>query len=117
MISSTLRHFEVIIKNNNFKFYENEKHFSFLFHNFTMLQPEIFIYRNNLSTIVIGENLISIIVIAQNRVTIRNLFRGHVLLFDQKKLSSEDAKKWPNVLLFGIMNSENMSHHFSTKIL
>ena len=30
-------------------------------------------------------------------------------------LSSEDAKKWPNVLLFNIMNSENMSNHSSTK--
>ena len=43
-------------------------------------------------------------------------FRRHVLLFDQKKkLSSEDAEKWPNVLLFGIMNSENMSNHSTTK--
>ena len=30
-------------------------------------------------------------------------------------LSSEDAKKYPNVILFGIMNSENMSNHSSTK--
>ena len=33
----------------------------------------------------------------------------------KKNLSSEDAKEWPNVLLFGIMNSENMSNHSSTK--
>ena len=38
----------------------------------------------------------------------------YVLLFYQKKLSSEKAKKCPNVLC-GIMNSENMSNHFSTK--
>ena len=45
-------------------------------------------------------------------LTIRPLFGG---LFDQKNLSSEDAEKWPNVLLFGIINSENMSNHSSTK--
>ena len=33
----------------------------------------------------------------------------------KKKLSSENAKKLPNVLLFDIMNSENMSQHSSTK--
>ena len=32
-------------------------------------------------------------------------------------LSSEDVKKCPNVLLFGILNCENMSNHASTKIL
>ena len=40
----------------------------------------------------------------------------YVLLFDEKNLSSEDAKKWPNVFLFSIMNNENMSNHFPTKI-
>ena len=45
----------------------------------------------------------------------RSPFEGHALLFDEKNLSFEDAKKWPNVLLFGIMNSENMSNHSSTK--
>ena len=39
----------------------------------------------------------------------------YVLLFDQKSLFSEDAKKWPKVLLFGIRHSENMSNHSSTK--
>ena len=49
------------------------------------------------------------------RLTIGPPFGGHVLLLDQKNLSTEDAKKWPNILLFGIMNSENMSNHFPTK--
>ena len=35
----------------------------------------------------------------------------------KKDLSSEDAKKCPNVLLFGIKNSENTSNHSSTKNL
>ena len=33
----------------------------------------------------------------------------------KKNLSSKDAKKWPNVFLFGIMNSEHMSNHSFTK--
>ena len=49
------------------------------------------------------------------RVTTRPLFGGHVLLFDQKNFSSKNAKKWPNVFLFSIMNTENMSNHSSTK--
>ena len=39
----------------------------------------------------------------------------YVLLFDQKKLSSEDIEKCLNFVLFGIMDSENMSNHSSTK--
>ena len=38
-------------------------------------------------------------------VTIRRLFRGHVLIFDLKyNSSSEDVKKYPIVLLVGSLN-------------
>ena len=33
----------------------------------------------------------------------------------KQQLFSEDAKKCPHVLFFGILNSDNMSNHFSTK--
>ena len=49
-------------------------------------------------------------------VTIRPHFGGgHVFLFDHKQFVLRGHQKCSNVLRFGIMNSENMSNHFSTK--
>ena len=52
------------------------------------------------------------------RLTTRPPFGGHVLqsFFTKNNLSSEDIKKCPNVLLFGIINSDNMSNRAYLKI-
>ena len=39
----------------------------------------------------------------------------YVPFYDQKNLSSENAKKCLLVFFFGVMNNENMSNHSSTK--
>ena len=52
----------------------------------------------------------------RSRLTIRPRFGGHVLIFNKtKKMFTGNAKKCPNVLLFDIINRENMSNHSFTK--
>ena len=52
--------------------------------------------------------------IVHSRLIIRSPHGGHALLFDQKKNCLPKTPK-NGQMLFGIMNSENMSNHFSTK--